>query len=146
MHFNVSWMCLWCIIDVTFIESITSPPTRKLGHLTWCLRGSSDNQLKSAIALAWKMPNISVHLRVQWCKNHQHWYTDIWTTMGASGGSVMLWRAFCWHGFGPLVPLEGRVKSIQSCSEWSPLCYDETFLSWWEWSLPSCWSCSGGTW
>ena len=25
----------------------------------------------------------------------------------------MLWGAFCWHGFGPLVPLEGRVTANQ---------------------------------
>ena len=25
--------------------------------------------------------------------------------------AVMLWGAFCWHGLGPLVPLEGRVTA-----------------------------------
>lgn len=29
------------------------------------------------------------------------------------GGSVILLRTFCWHGLGPLVPLEGRVTSNQ---------------------------------
>ncbi len=28
-------------------------------------------------------------------------------------GSVMLWGAFCWHGLGSLVPLEGRVTADQ---------------------------------
>ncbi len=30
-----------------------------------------------------------------------------------SGGSVMLWGAFCWHVLGPLVPLEGRATANQ---------------------------------
>ena len=33
--------------------------------------------------------------------------------MRGSGGSVMLWGAFCWHELGPLVPLEGRVTANQ---------------------------------
>lgn len=30
---------------------------------------------------------------------------------------------------------KGRSQSMQSCSEWSPLCWDETFLSWRQWSV-----------
>ncbi len=34
-------------------------------------------------------------------------------TVRGSSGSVMLWGAFCWHGLGPLVPLEGKVTANQ---------------------------------
>ncbi len=34
-------------------------------------------------------------------------------TVRGSSGSVMLWGAFCGHGLGPLVPLEGRVTANQ---------------------------------
>ncbi len=34
-------------------------------------------------------------------------------TVRGSCGSVMLLGAFCWHGLGPLVPLEGRVTANQ---------------------------------
>lgn len=33
--------------------------------------------------------------------------------------------------------LKGHSKSIQGCSESSPLSCDETLLPWWEWSLPA---------
>ena len=32
-------------------------------------------------------------------------------TVKGSGGSVMLWDAFSWHGFGAVVPLEGKVNA-----------------------------------
>lgn len=76
------------------------------------------------------------HLRVQWCNSHKNWSTDMWkkvtwssfTILSTSGSSprepyrpectviesddcVMLWGAFCWHGLGPLVPLEGEVTA-----------------------------------
>ncbi len=53
----------------------------------------------------------------------------------AVGGILLAW-------FGSTCPLRGKghCRSIQSCSEWSPLSCDETFLSWWEWSLPG-WQC-----
>ncbi len=53
----------------------------------------------------------------------------------AVGAILLAW-------FGSTCPLRGKghCKSVQSCSEWSPLSYDETFLSWWEWSLPG-WQC-----
>lgn len=42
----------------------------------------------------------------------------------------MLRGLFAGDGLGPLVPLEKRIsKSIQSCSERSPLSCDETFPS-----------------
>lgn len=28
---------------------------------------------------------------------------------GETGGTVMLWEAFCWHGLGPTVPLDCQV-------------------------------------
>ena len=34
-------------------------------------------------------------------------------TVRGSGGSVMLWGAFFWHGLGPHVSLEGRVTANQ---------------------------------
>ena len=34
-------------------------------------------------------------------------------TLRGSRGSVPLWRTFFWHGFGPLVSLEGRVTANQ---------------------------------
>ena len=39
-------------------------------------------------------------------------------------------RSSCSDGLGPLGG-NGHSKSIQSFSEWSPLSYDETYLSWW---------------
>lgn len=43
----------------------------------------------------------------------------------------MLWGAFCWYGFGSLVPLSGKshFKSKQSYSEGPPLSCDYTPLS-----------------
>ncbi len=32
---------------------------------------------------------------------------------------------------------QGHFKSVQSCSEWSSLSYDDAFLSWWEWTKTS---------
>lgn len=34
-------------------------------------------------------------------------------TVGDSVALFLLWEAFCWHGFGPLVPSEGRVAANQ---------------------------------
>ncbi len=39
--------------------------------------------------------------------------TDIDATVKGSGSSVMLLGALCWHGLGPLIPLEGRVTANQ---------------------------------
>uniref|UniRef100_A0AAQ5XVG7 Uncharacterized protein n=1 Tax=Amphiprion ocellaris TaxID=80972 RepID=A0AAQ5XVG7_AMPOC len=36
------------------------------------------------------------------------------STVRGSGGSVMLWGAFYWHGLGPPVPLEGKVTANQN--------------------------------
>ena len=92
---------------------------------------------------------MNAHLRVQWCKNHTHWSTEMWKrgiwsdessftifstservpvwrtpreqvgsdcltpTVRGSGGSVMLWGAFCRHGLDPFIPLAGRVTANQ---------------------------------
>ena len=70
----------------------------------------------------------------------QVWMLDpysegIWWLCYAVGGILLAW-------FGSTCPLRGKshCKSTQSCSESSPLSYDETFLSWCEWSL-SGWQC-----
>lgn len=72
------------------------------------------------------------------CGVHQEWITPwmvdpcgetIWWFSYAVGGIFLTW-------FWSICPLKrkGQCKST-SYSEWSPLLYDETFLSWWEWSL-----------
>ncbi len=40
-------------------------------------------------------------------------YRQVTPTVRPSGGSVMLWGAFCWQGLCPRVPLEGRLTANQ---------------------------------
>lgn len=42
----------------------------------------------------------------------------------------MLWEN-CFHCLGPRVPLEREITV-----NWSPLTFEEIFISWWEWPLP----------
>lgn len=43
----------------------------------------------------------------------KYWFTDGWQIKGKPGGSFMLWRSFCLHGLGTLIPLEGSVITNQ---------------------------------
>lgn len=45
-----------------------------------------------------------------------------------NSASVLLRGALCWHGWGPLAPIEKRVTA-NHCSEWSPIFKDEPFSS-----------------
>lgn len=45
----------------------------------------------------------------------KYWFTDGWQIKGKHGGSYMLWRSFCLHGLGPLVPRRKNYsESMQS--------------------------------
>ena len=70
------------------------------------------------------------HILNKWVNTWPQWLCY------AMGGHFSDW-------FGSTCPLrgKGKWKSIQSCSEWWTFSYDETFLSWWELSLPW-WQCS----
>uniref|UniRef100_A0A0E9WMS6 Uncharacterized protein n=1 Tax=Anguilla anguilla TaxID=7936 RepID=A0A0E9WMS6_ANGAN len=45
------------------------------------------------------------------------------STVRASGGSVMLWMTFSWHGLSSLIPLEGRVTANLELSWCWILCH-----------------------
>ncbi len=63
----------------------------------------------------WCSTCVSTCGQVHVWRTPREWYrSECWTpTARGSGGSVMLWEAFCWHGLGSLVPLEGRVTANQ---------------------------------
>lgn len=78
------------------------------------------------------------------CKDFRVWLLLHFSSRWQTKGQIWIFEPYIdgvgwlsvesyWHGL-------GHCQSIWSCSEWSPLWCDETFLSWWEWYLPE-WLC-----
>lgn len=69
------------------------------------------------VTFTWHRKNLFVYfVQTQFCAlfhKCKYWFTDGWQIKGKPGGSFMLWRSFCLHGLGPLVPLEGNVIANQ---------------------------------